>query len=259
MYKLIALMATPIIWVLSLITLGLVLELRQQRKKYLIKGRILIILAGLVLYLFSIPAISNLLLYSLESQYHQPDIEYLSSLDLVVVLGAGYYPSGEFRESAEPNGLVYIRIFGGVKAFQNSDAETLVLCGGGDNDSDYETDANVMKTLAMELGIQEDKIIIEDKSRNTMENATNLKKLLPPQKQRKIGLVTSALHIPRSARVFRHVFPDDIIIPIPVGYCYTPSKRFLSRIIPSSSALQTSTEAIHEWIGMLWYIIRFNR
>jgi len=259
MYKLIALMAAPIIWVLSLITLGLILELRQQRKKYPIIGRFLIILAGLVLYLFSIPAISNLLLYSLESQYQQPDIEYLSSLDLIVVLGAGYYPSGEFREFAEPSGLAYTRIFKGVKVFKNSGIETLVLCGGGDNDSDYETDANVMKTLAMELGVQEDKIIIENRSQNTMENATNLKKLLPPQKHRNIGLVTSALHMPRSARVFRQVFPDDIIVPIPVGYRYTPPKRFLSRMIPSSSVLQTSTEAIHEWIGMLWYIIRFNR
>jgi uncharacterized SAM-binding protein YcdF (DUF218 family) len=260
MYKLIALMATPIIWVLSLITLGLILELRQQRKKYLSTGRILIILAGLVLYLFSIPAISGRLLFSLENQNRQPNVDILSNLDLVIILGSGIYPSGVFRERSEPTWGTNVRIFEGIKAFQKSSAEILALCGGGDGDYDVqETEAGVMKILAIELGVREDKIIIEDKSQNTMENATNLKKLLPPQKHRKIGLVTSALHMPRSARVFRQVFPEATIVPIPVGYRYTPSKRFLSKMIPSSLALQTSTEAIHEWIGMIWYKIRYTK
>jgi uncharacterized SAM-binding protein YcdF (DUF218 family) len=188
MDKLIALVATPIMWVLGLIVLGLILGLRQQRKRLCFVGRILIIAAGLVLYLFSIPAISDRLLYSLESQYRQPDVEVLSSLDLVVVLGAGYYPSGGFRESAEPSGLAYARVFGGVKAFKNSRARALAFCEGWRDDA-RESGAEVMKALAIELGVQEDKIITEDKSQNTMENATELKRLLAPKEQRHIGLV----------------------------------------------------------------------
>jgi uncharacterized SAM-binding protein YcdF (DUF218 family) len=257
MDKLIALVATPIMWVLGLIVLGLILGLRQQRKRLCFVGRILIIAAGLVLYLFSIPAISDRLLYSLESQYRQPDVEVLSSLDLVVVLGAGYYPSGGFRESAEPSGLAYARVFGGVKAFKNSRARALAFCEGWRDDA-RESGAEVMKALAIELGVQEDKIITEDKSQNTMENAKELKKLLTPKKQRKIGLVTSALHMPRSERVFRQVFPEDTIVPIPVGYRYKPRECYLETLIPTARALQTSTEAVHEWIGMLWYTIRYH-
>lgn len=258
MYKIVESFTTPIVWVLILMIFGLILEFKQPRKRLLYCGKILIIVAGLVLYLFSIPAISNKLLYSLESQYHQPNIEHTSSLDLVVVLGAGYHPSGGLRKSAEPNGLVYTRIFGGVKAFKNSGAKTLVLCGGGDNDSSDETDANVMKTLAMELGVQEEKIITENKSNNTMENATELKRLLFTKRKRHIGLVTSALHMPRSDRVFKQVFTEDTIIPIPVGYRYSPSKNCFNSMIPSSGSFHKSTEAIHEWIGMLWYKIRYS-
>ncbi|MBW2331133.1 MAG: YdcF family protein [Deltaproteobacteria bacterium] len=92
-----------------------------------------------------------------------------------------------------------------------------------------------------------------------MENTTELKKLLAPKEQRNIGLVTSAWHMPRSERVFKQVFPEDTIVPIPVGYRYTPQKRYLKSITPSARALQTSTEAVHEWIGMLWYTIRYSR
>jgi len=257
LYKLIALMATPIMWVLGLIVLGSILGLRQQRKRLCFVGRFLIIAAGLVLYLFSIPAISDRLLYSLESQYRQPDVEVLSSLDLVVVLGAGYLPSGGFRESAEPSGLAYARVFGGVKAFKKSGAGALAFCEGWRDDA-RESGAEVMKAFAIDLGVQEDKIITEDKSKNTMKNAAELKKLLAPKQQRHIGLVTSAWHMTRSERVFRQVFPGDTIVPIPVGYLYTPEKRFLKRMIPSALALETSTKAIHEWIGMLWYTIRYN-
>ena len=258
MYQLIASIATPIMWVLGLMVLGLILGLRQRRKMLCFVGRLLIIVAGLVLYLFSIPAISDRLLYSLESQHRQPDVDALSSLDLVVVLGGGYHPSGGFREYAEPSGLAYARVLGGVKAFKNSGAGALAVCEGW-QDQARESGAEVMKALAIELGIQEDKIITEDKSKNTMENATELKRLLAPKEQRQIGLVTSALHMPRSERVFRQVFAGDTIVPIPAGYLYTPSKRYLESMTPSARALQMSTEAIHEWIGMLWYIIRYSK
>jgi len=258
MYELIALLATPIMWVLGLIVLGLVFGLSQRRKKLCFLGRILIIAAGLILYLFSIPAISDRLLYSLESQYRQPDVDVLSGLDLVVVLGAGYHPSGALRESADPSGLAYARVSGGVKAFKKSGAGAIAFCDGWRDDA-RESGAEVMKAFAIELGVREDKIITEDKSQNTMTNATELKRLLAPKENRHIGLATSALHMPRAERTLRQVFAGDTIVPIPVGYLYTPKKRYIESIIPSVRDLQTSTEALHEWIGMLWYTIRYSR
>jgi len=258
MYELIESMATPIMWVLVLLVLGLILRLRPQKKRLCFCGQFLIIAAGLVLYFFSIPVISDRLLYSLESQYPSPDVTDLSNLDIIVVLGGGYYPSGGFRASGEPSGLAYARVFGGVKAFKNSGAGKLAFCEGWRDDA-HESGAEVMKAFAIELGVNEDKIITEDKSQNTMENCTELKRLLDPKKQRNIGLVTSAWHMLRSERVFRQVFPKDKIVPIPVGYLYTPEKEFLKRMIPSAKALQTSTEAVHEWIGLLWYKIRYFR
>ncbi|MHC4120773.1 MAG: YdcF family protein [Planctomycetota bacterium] len=258
MHELIESMTTPIMWAFVLMLVGLILASLKERKRLSLTGHLLIIAAALVLYLFSIPAISGRLLYSLECRQRYPGAEVLSNLDLVVVLGAGYNPAGQIREFAEPTPLAYARVFGGVKAFKNSQAKALIFCEGWDEQA-AESGAEVMKRLAMELGVREDKIITEDRSQNTMDNAVQLKKLLVGQDQSRIGLVTSALHMPRSLGVFERVFSRDVIVPVPVGYRFdnrTTSVR-LENFIPSSRALKTSTDALHEWIGMLWYAIRY--
>jgi len=256
MYELIRSTATPIVWVLTLMTSGLFVAwyLRKKRRSYI--GWLPVITAGLVLYLLGIPAVSDRLVYSLECQKRYPEAEVISDLDLVVVLGAGYHPSGGFRESAEPSGLAYARVRGGVKAFKKSRARTLAFCEGW-RDQASESGAEVMKALAMELGVQENEIITEDSSQNTMQNAARLKKLLTGQGQSRIGLVTSALHMSRAERVFKKVFPEDTIVPVPVGYLYGPPKGPLESMIPSVDALHLSTDALHEWIGMLWYAVRY--
>ena len=114
MYYLIKSTTTPIVWVLILIASGLLVAWFLRRKRNSLVGWPFVIVAGLVLYFVSIPAVSNRLLYSLERQHCYPGDEVLSDLDLLVVLGAGYHPSGGFRESAEPTGLAYARVFGGV-------------------------------------------------------------------------------------------------------------------------------------------------
>jgi uncharacterized SAM-binding protein YcdF (DUF218 family) len=146
MYELIRSTTTPIIWVLILMTSGLLVAwyLRKRRRSYF--GWLLVFVAGLVLYLFSIPAVSNRLLYSLEYQRCYPEAEALSDLDLVVVLGAGYHPSGGLRESAEPSGLAYARVRGGVKAFKKSRARTLAFCEGW-RDQASESGAEVRRHL----------------------------------------------------------------------------------------------------------------
>ena len=107
------------------------------------------------------------------------------------------------------------------------------------------------------LGISENKIITESKSRNTMEHAMELVKLFPLEERVRIGIVTSALHMPRTMQAFRRKFSTNAIVPIPVDYIYSPLKYSFKNLIPHSDAFSTSSYAIHEWIGMLWYRARY--
>jgi len=222
--------STPIVWILALLSFGLILA-KCFRKKPLSKlGWVLVLLGTLTLFLFSIRPVSNLLVYPLECRYKLPPAEVLLTLDFVVVLDGGFYPSGGFQEYPEAGGVTYSRLFNGVKVFKQSGARTLALCGGDPMQSG-ETGAEVMKSLALELGVQENRIITDTRSRNTMENAAELAKLLSSTEKRRIGLVTSALHMLRSEKTFRKRFPKDTIA--------------------------TSTYALHEWIGIVWYLIRY--
>ncbi len=247
---------TPIVWGLALIALGLILA-KCLRKRPTPKLGWRLALSGLmILYLLSISPVSRLLAYSLESRYRLPADEVLATLDTVIVLSGGMHASGGLRDHPEMGGVTYSRLVSGVNVFKRSSAKTLILSGGGPIRSD-ESEGEVMKALAIELGVPENQIITETKSHNTMEQAVELAELLSATQGKCIGLVTSALHMMRSERAFESRVPDDTIVPIPVNYLYIPPEFEIKSVIPSAGELVTSTCVVHEWIGMMWYPIRY--
>jgi uncharacterized SAM-binding protein YcdF (DUF218 family) len=100
-------------------------------------------------------------------------------------------------------------------------------------------------------------MVVEADSRNTMQNATNLAAILPKAQGRRIGLVTSATHMMRSRSVFERVFPQDTIVPIPVYFTHYPAAGVKEMLTPMVTHLERTTVALHEWIGVLWYAIRY--
>lgn len=250
--------STPIIWVLSLMILGLILTRNARKKSGLKTGWYSMFLGTLTLIFFSMTPVSKALVYSLERMYQPPSAEALSNLDFVVVLGGGAAPSGGFRKNSEASGATYSRLFNGVEAFKQSSAKILVLSGLGPYArSESESEAEVMKTLALRLGVGKAKIVTEAKSRNTMQQAIELARLFPPTKYRRIGITTSALHMFRAEKTLRKKFPEGAIVPIPVNYVYSPLRYNVKSFIPSAGAFSNSTNVIHEWIGILWYSIRY--
>jgi len=97
----------------------------------------------------------------------------------MVILGGGIYPSGSFRAYPEASGATYSRVYNGVVLFKQSSAKILVFSGGGLS-REKECEADVMKSLALNLGVPQEKIVTELNSRNTMEQVSELAKLFPP-------------------------------------------------------------------------------
>jgi uncharacterized SAM-binding protein YcdF (DUF218 family) len=257
MIELLKSLATPVVWVLGLMVLSLVLTRRPEAKRRRKLGRYVLFLGILILAALSTRPASELLLYSLESRYEVPSTEVLSTLDVVVVLGGGMTRFGGFGKVPEPSGVAYSRVCNAVRIFKQSGAKTLAF-SGGDSEPGALSEAEVMRALALEFGVPGGRIVTETKSRDTMENAALLAKLLPSTKPRRIGLVTSALHMPRSVKVFRHYFRNDTIIPVPVNHLCSPDWSDPKSYIPSSDTLARSNCAIHEWIGMIWYFLRHD-
>jgi uncharacterized SAM-binding protein YcdF (DUF218 family) len=245
-------LATPIVWVLALLILGLVLTRHLRKERRFRIGWFVMLLGVLLLLSLSLRPIANILVYSLECQYNPASSEILKTLDTIVVLSAGSHPSGGLRTEAELNGTTYSRLYNGVKAFKQSNANLLGLCGGRSM-GDPESDAEVMKTVAVYMGVPSEEILTETQSHNTMGNAVRLAALLPAGEKKCIGLVTSATHMLRAEKMFRKQFPEYTIVPVPTNYMYHKTVWSIKSAIPSVGALEQSTIALHEWIGILWY------
>lgn len=249
-------LAMPLGWVLLLVAVGLLLMRLGRGKRSAKAGWWLILVGFVVLLAASLEPVANGLAYSLEHRYAAPTPEVLATVDAIVVLGCGAYPSGNLRQEAELTQGAFPRVIRGVQYFKDSGADVLAFCGGADW-PDEESEAEVMRAMAVSLGVAEDRIVIEPTSRNTMENAMNLAAILPKGEGRRIGVVTSATHMMRSVWVFERVFPQDTIVPMPVYFTYDPSRSFGGRIRPSVGNLEKTTVALHEWIGILWYALRY--
>lgn len=249
-------LATPVVWVLVLMTVGLILTRWARGRKLFRVGWWSLLIGAVVLTVCSLEPVANGLLYSLEHRYASATPEVLATLDVIVVLGGGLYPSGTLREEPDLAREAYPRLYHGVRYFKDSGADVIAFCGGPPKPG-AESEAVVMQAMAVSLGVPEDRTVREPKSRNTMGNAANLAKILPAGEGRRIGIVTSATHMMRSKWVFERVFPRDTIVPMPVYFTYDPPDRIAEKIAPSVSYLERTTVALHEWIGILWYAVRY--
>ncbi len=243
----------PIIWVLLLLAGGLVLSAEAGKKPGFKRTGWYVLLAGAcLLFLLSFPPAANLMVYSLESGFPPVTEDELSKIDVMVILGGGIVNSGGFRSRPEPVSTTYARVFNGVEAFKKSRSGVLVLSGGGIERRD-ESEAAVMKHLAMSLGVSDTRIILETSSRDTREQARSVKKMVFLSEKSRIGIVTSAMHMARARRAFKKAFPRNEVTAVPVHYYYSPFTWSYKRFIPSVEALTFSTAVVHEWIGMFWY------
>lgn len=168
----------------------------------------------------------------------------------VVVLGGGIkYISTDHAEINDP---ALQRLTRGYMLRRRVDTP-LVITGGpavGRNDVG---EAEVAEEWLLEMGEKKENIVIEDRARNTYENALYVREWLQKKEYDAIYLVTSAIHMRRSRAVFSAQGIE--VIEIPAGYAYSHRLQALD-YLPSSGAFQANMRAIHEWIGLLWYKVR---
>jgi uncharacterized SAM-binding protein YcdF (DUF218 family) len=131
-------------------------------------------------------------------------------------------------------------------AFSGGDAGVLYASG---------TEAEGAESLLTALGVPEDRLILEDKSRDTYENAVFLKEKLTKDGDLGAGkrwlLITSAYHMPRAIGAFRQAGFE--VEAWPVDY-RTRGKADLARPFDKvSEGLRRVDVASREWAGLFAY------
>lgn len=131
----------------------------------------------------------------------------------------------------------------------------ILLSGGASHLIAHEniTESSVARDLLVSMGVPAGRIELQERSRNTCEDATESKPVAQPKPGDAWLLVTSASHMPRAVACFRAAgFPA---IPYPVDY-RTRGLADLRRPVSSIAlGLQDLDLAAHEWVGLLAYRI----
>jgi len=118
-----------------------------------------------------------------------------------------------------------------------------------------------MAELLEFFGVPKSAILLETASGNTREHARNLAPVFRERGFKRVLLVTSAMHMPRSMGVFRKYCPEVEFIAALTDYRAAkripgPWYRELARLIPTPSQLATFSEAAHEYLGIAYYRYR---
>ena len=131
---------------------------------------------------------------------------------LVIVLG--------MRLSSDTVGEELVgRMDIGLRVMTEQTAEFIMVSGGYTNPKINISEALAMKTYAMNKGIPEESIIMEEQSVDTIGNGIFSRKLVESRNlAHKIFVVTSCYHTPRTKYIFDHYYGDNFILNY--DYCY---------------------------------------
>ncbi len=213
-------------------------------------GRTLLLAAVALLLLFGWLPPGRAALVALEDRFPRPQIE--GPITGIVVLGGAV----DVQVSAN-RGTVSLNPaaerFTVAAALSRRFPDARLLLSGGISrllSDQIETESSLGRDLLVSIGVAPDRITLEQKSRNTCENAVDSKQVAQPKPGERWILVTSAYHMPRAVACFRAAgFP---IIPYPVDYRTEKGHLWqLPRTI--ADGLEISDIAAHEWIGLVAY------
>jgi uncharacterized SAM-binding protein YcdF (DUF218 family) len=98
-----------------------------------------------------------------------------------------------------------------IDLYKSGWAPALVFSGAA-QDPTAPSNALVMKRQALNAGVPEKAIFIDETSRTTAENAGNVKSIADSQGFRDVLLVTSAYHQRRASLEFKEKFKDMIVL-----------------------------------------------
>ena len=203
----------------------------------------------LLMYLLSISAVSDRLIRPLENYYPQPALERLKDAEAIVVLGGGSFGGvpdfdglGQIASGAANRHLMGLRLHRAL--------HVPIIFSGGLVFEENGVEADNAIRLFKACGVAEKDLFPEPKSRNTAENARFTKELCREKGFRKVILVTSAYHMPRSAALFRREGVD--FVPYPCDYMtnrdlVTDAFAFT----PGHGNLSVTAIAMKEYLGLL--------
>ncbi len=229
-----------------LILLNIFLYCKKAVGRYILTGIIALF------YILSMQFTAYHLVKPLENMYPVYDISQLQTEsdkpDVIIMLGGGAIDHiSNIDGDGQVSGYVANRMIA-VMRLQH-ELNIPVILAGGKVFEDTGREADIERRIFNGLGISDDKLFIENQSRNTVENARNSKAIMDKEHFTRPLLITSGFHMPRSMMIFER---EDMH---PIAYVtdYQMSGDIAVSVfnfLPSGQSLNVSCLAIREYLGI---------
>lgn len=215
-------------------------------------GRALATFGVAALALVSFTPASALLVRPLEDRFPRPEIA--APPTGIIVLG-GAVDEGVTRRRGLPSlNEAAERMTEAVALARRFPQARLVFSGGSGRFAQQEmTESDVARMLFVSLGVPEERMTFENRSRDTWENAVFTRDTVRPKPGETWLLVTSAMHMPRSVGIFRKVGFSVIAYPVDYRTGGGPGDFFGLRRMGQTIA--DIDQASHEYLGLAAYYL----
>lgn len=251
--KLIAPLFLPVPLCVELLIIGLILLWFTSKQK---AGKIIVSIGVGLLVLTGYGIGSNTLLRSLEYSYpplitvSQPANVDEQPIKWIVVLGAGGTFNPQLPSTSQLSDASLARLVEAIRLHRALPNSKLILSEGPIFSTT--AGAEVMSKAALELGVNEQDIVLEANSRDTEEEAQFIKPVIGEER---FILVTSASHMPRSVALFNKLGMKPI--PAPTDYLAKDSYGITpNSLFPNAWRIRGAELATYEYLGLAWAKIR---
>jgi len=219
-------------------------------------GKGILTLGLLLCWSLSTEPVRDILTQSLEFQYPVFNAVVTDKKKTVIVLlGGGVYEHApEYGGHDDLHSFAMMRTLYAARLAKKTGLDVYAT-GGKPLSVQYDAEGEVMKRLLVEQGLDASHVFAENLANNTWENASLIKVMLEKKGISHVVLVTSAWHMPRSVGCFEAQGLN--VIPAPTDYLTKMSAYDVRSYLPDAKAFYDSSLALHEYLGLFFYKLRY--
>ena len=242
--KILSFLFTPIVWILGLFIFSFFTKNDKRKRRSLITSLfMLLFFTNTAIYncfmnLWEVPAVKDMDIHEI--------------YDAGIVLGGviSYDPTMDKVQFLQASD----RLMHAIDLYKKGIIGKIIFVGGSGSliHPEFQEAVHVKKYL-ITVGIPDSNIIIESESKNTHENAMNIKPVLDKQFPKgNFMLITSAFHMRRSLGCFK--VAGIKVTPYSTDRMSGPWRWDLDfLIVPHVSVMESWDVLLHEWLGEIMY------
>jgi uncharacterized SAM-binding protein YcdF (DUF218 family) len=213
-------------------------------------GRKLLVVSVVLLAICGISPLGSILLYPLEQRFPPWDGSRGAPDGIIVLGGPIDADMSVAHDTPVIRGSPDRIITAAVLAHRYPNARIVYSGGSANLIANDAREADFAAEIFTSLGVDQSRLTMERRSRNTYENAVFSKAIAAPKAGERWLLVTSAFHMPRSIGLFRKA--GFAVEPYPVDW-RVGGRGDLASFTFAGDGLGRTDTALREWLGLFAY------